>query len=323
MLFPSLNFAFFALFCGYNQIAGSSWSLCRKILLAQLFYDTTVRIQFRDTILIATRIMVLSALLVNCSAAPMTALALEPATGKSGSSKFTAGELKAEFKATGASVVRDPWLNGFPYRMPITITNSGSALSNYQSSVTVNTSALISAGKMQPGCQDIRFTGSDGISNLYYWIESGTNTASTKIWVKVPSIPASPATTIYMYYGNPSATSASNGTNIFIEWKNMETDPFTTYATGDGATHQISTAKVKEGTYSAYHDLHDAGKIGFSTSVGATKKIIEFWYYKITPTSRDNDATFHLTNAQGAAASGAMIYYSSTGGISWYDGLRR
>ena len=170
----------------------------------------------------------------------MTALAREPAAGKFDSSKFTAGQLKkAEFKASGASAVYDPWLNGFPYRMPITITNSGSALSNYQSSVTVNTAALISAGKMQSGCQDIRFTGSDGISNLYYWIESGCNSASTKIWVKVASIPSGPST-IYMYYGNASASSASDGSNTFLVWDNfddntIDTNKWTTHVKNGGS----------------------------------------------------------------------------------------
>jgi len=36
------------------------------------------------------------------------------------------------------------------------------------------------------------------------------------LWVKVPSIPAGSTKTIYMYYGNPSATPMSNGDNTFI-----------------------------------------------------------------------------------------------------------
>jgi len=64
---------------------------------------------------------------------------------------------------------------------------------------------------MRSDCGDIRFTDSDATTLLNYWIESGCNSASTKIWVKVPSIPASSTKTIYVYYGNPSATSASNG----------------------------------------------------------------------------------------------------------------
>ncbi|NIA04025.1 MAG: DUF2341 domain-containing protein, partial [Nitrospiraceae bacterium] len=35
------------------------------------------------------------------------------------------------------------------------------------------------------------------------------------VWLKVPSIPASSNKTIYMYYGNPSASSESNATSVF------------------------------------------------------------------------------------------------------------
>ena len=38
---------------------------------------------------------------------------------------------------------------------------------------------------------------------------------SAIVWVKIPTIPASGTTTIYMYYGNPSATDASNGPATF------------------------------------------------------------------------------------------------------------
>jgi hypothetical protein len=107
-----------------------------------------------------------------------------------------------------------PWLTGWSYRRPITISSTLS-LSNYQILVQVDTASLISAGKMRSDGGDIRFTDSDGATLLSYWIEPGTvNTASTKIWVKVPSIPAG-TKTIYMYYGNPSATSQSNSVAVF------------------------------------------------------------------------------------------------------------
>ena len=51
---------------------------------------------------------------------------------------------------------------------------------------------------------DVRFTDSDGTTLLNYWKE-----ADGKFWVKVPSIPYGNKT-IYVNYGNPSATSASN-----------------------------------------------------------------------------------------------------------------
>ncbi|NPA33663.1 MAG: DUF2341 domain-containing protein [Chlorobi bacterium] len=109
-----------------------------------------------------------------------------------------------------------PTLN-FDYRVPITITeNSGNTLLEYQVLIVVNTASLISAGKMQPDCDDIRFTDFSGAVALPYWIESGCNTANTYIWVKVPNIPASGTTTIYMYYGNPTATSQSSPSQTFI-----------------------------------------------------------------------------------------------------------
>jgi hypothetical protein len=109
------------------------------------------------------------------------------------------------------------WLIGWQYRRPITINNSSNSnsLTDYQVLVTLDTQSLISAGKMKTDCGDIRFTDSDGSTLLNYWIESGCNTASTKIWVKVPSIPANSSKTIYVYYGNPSATSLSNGDATF------------------------------------------------------------------------------------------------------------
>ncbi len=65
---------------------------------------------------------------------------------------------------------------------------------------------------------DIRFTDSDGKTELPYWIESFNNSLtgkkSYKVWVKT-SVGASTNKDIYMYYGNSSATSSGNGTNTF------------------------------------------------------------------------------------------------------------
>jgi len=62
---------------------------------------------------------------------------------------------------------------------------------------------------------DLRFTDSDGQTLISYWVESYVASVSAAVWVKVPAIPASSTTTIYMYYGNPSATSESNPDDTF------------------------------------------------------------------------------------------------------------
>ncbi|MCD6229175.1 MAG: DUF2341 domain-containing protein, partial [Candidatus Diapherotrites archaeon] len=81
--------------------------------------------------------------------------------------------------------------NEFPYRKPITLSNAGSILSDYQVQVDSDTSSLISSNKMQADCDDLRFVYRDGSDyfQLPHWVESGCNTSGTKVWVKVPSVP--------------------------------------------------------------------------------------------------------------------------------------
>jgi hypothetical protein len=103
----------------------------------------------------------------------------------------------------------------WPYRQPILIGNDNDdPLADFETLVMVNTATLISAGKMQSDGDDIRFM-APGFTPLAYWVDSGMNTTQSKIWVSVPSIPAHGAVTIYMYYGNPSATSRSSGEATF------------------------------------------------------------------------------------------------------------
>jgi hypothetical protein len=144
------------------------------------------------------------------------------------------------------------FLEGWNYRKPITISNSGSALTDYQVNVTVDTASLISAGKMRTDCGDIRFTDSDRTTQLNYWLESGCNTASTKIWVKVPSIAAG-SKTIYVYYGNPSAASASNATNTMLWYDDFDDKTVGQVPSGwttSGGTWAVSTDTSVSGTNS-------------------------------------------------------------------------
>jgi Uncharacterized conserved protein len=78
---------------------------------------------------------------------------------------------------------------------------------------------------MNPDCSDIRFTylyPNNTEVEIPYWIESGCNTANTRIWIKVPYIPANGNVTVYMYYGNPNAVSMSNGDYVFEFFDDFE-----------------------------------------------------------------------------------------------------
>jgi len=100
------------------------------------------------------------------------------------------------------------WFNdSWGYRQTVDISSS-TALTDYQVAITLDTETLITDGKMQSNCNDIRITDANG-NVLPHWIEEGSapcNNASTKIWTKIPNIYTS-GNTIYIYYGNSSASS--------------------------------------------------------------------------------------------------------------------
>ena len=114
--------------------------------------------------------------------------------------------------------VEAAWFNDqWGYRQRVDVTNAGTAQTDFQVAITLNTSALVTAGKMQSDCDDIRVTDVGG-KVLSHWIETGTNacnTTTTAIWTKVPSI-STTGTTVFLYYGNPSAVSTQNGDNVFL-----------------------------------------------------------------------------------------------------------
>lgn len=107
---------------------------------------------------------------------------------------------------------------GWNYVQPLQVTNNTASLvTNYQLQLTVNTLTPIGAGQMLANGDDIRF-GKDcaGTTLFNYWIESGINTATTTIWVKIDTLPASGTMQFYMFYGNASATPVSAVIGTFI-----------------------------------------------------------------------------------------------------------
>lgn len=143
----------------------------------------------------------------------------------------------------------------FSQRKLITIDNTGNAntLTDYQVKFDVPYEP-----EMQPDFDDLRFTdGSDTILN--YWVEDLTPSASATVWVKIPSIPGSGATTIYMYYGNDGVSSESDSAvcpggvrdgyccEFFddFEGTSLDTDKWDTHLGGSGGSIAVSGGKVR------------------------------------------------------------------------------
>ncbi|MGA8810683.1 MAG: DUF2341 domain-containing protein [Thermoanaerobaculia bacterium] len=88
--------------------------------------------------------------------------------------------------------------------------NSGTALASYPVRVVIDTATLIAHGLLQPDADDLRFGNDAAGTALYpYWIDSGVNTSSTIVYVRVPSIPANGTVTVHMYDGNPAAAAGT------------------------------------------------------------------------------------------------------------------
>jgi hypothetical protein len=109
------------------------------------------------------------------------------------------------------------WLAGWQYRRPLTIdgTKIDANLNNFPITVFLN-SLRFNFSKARSDGFDIRFTDSDGVTLLTYERErhDATNQLA-EYHVKIPSLTAGQNKTIYMYYGNNSASDGTDPTNVW------------------------------------------------------------------------------------------------------------
>jgi hypothetical protein len=159
----------------------------------------------------------------------------------------------------------------YEYKRAITLTYSGSTLTNHDVVFTLDTASLISAEKMQSDCDDIRIYDSDESTPLSYWIESGCNTANTQIWTQVPSIPDG-GKTIYAYYGYTSDTNGEESWagNFTLLYNNTCPSGWTQNSTFDSRFPRGSATYGSTGGASSH--THDpwTGSTGSGGNLNAT-----------------------------------------------------
>lgn len=138
-------------------------------------------------------------------------------------------------------------MTAWQYQTPVTVTNpNATVLGDFQVNLTINTQALISAGKLNANGDDLRFVDAC-CTNLCYWIENGINTPITSIWVRVPYLPSSNSTTIYMLYGNNAASASSNASCTFDLYENFDSGSQSSFTPNCGAL----TESISGGVYSS------------------------------------------------------------------------
>jgi hypothetical protein len=111
------------------------------------------------------------------------------------------------------------------YRQPVIIDNTAnsSQLQDYQINLTIESINQDFWDGVENDGRSVRFTDSDKSTILYFWTEKFDYSGqSASFWIEVPQIPASFVKTIYLYYGNSSAVSASSGLSTFVFFDDFE-----------------------------------------------------------------------------------------------------
>jgi len=135
------------------------------------------------------------------------------------------------------TVCAEWWDNNWPYRRAITI--SGSHPENYQLKIIL------------PFFDNsIRFTENESGPLLPYWVENWTSDNMT-VWVRRYQANGTD-NIIYVYYGNPNATSASNGDDTFIFFDDfsgtsLDSSKWVTFSLGNPVYGAWGSATVSNG----------------------------------------------------------------------------
>ncbi len=202
-------------------------------------------------------------LLVESFALPITSMQFKLQYATSTVNAMWTDVGKAPSETPDAGWFDQSWLN----RRKITFDNSssGTDLTDFPVLVTLNATSTgnIDYTKTKASGADIRFTDADGTTPLAYEIETWDPTATSTIWVKVPSLAAGSTTdSIFMYYNNPAASDGQSATSV---WSN---DYAIVQHLGDGSTLSLtdSTSNGRNGTAVATNGFPlpsaGVGKIG-------------------------------------------------------------
>lgn len=120
------------------------------------------------------------------------------------------------------------WLAGFGYRKSHLIIGSASAGTKYQMMITTYYGAGSDSGNnvylnshSQTDFDDVRFTSSDKLTELDYWRQIYTASTSAVFYIEVAA-DLSSNQTIYIYYGNSTVSTTSNGINTFLIYDDFE-----------------------------------------------------------------------------------------------------
>ncbi|MEA3324683.1 MAG: DUF2341 domain-containing protein, partial [Euryarchaeota archaeon] len=173
-------------------------------------------------------------------------------------------------------------LSGWDCRQLINISNTAGELSYHQVKIELNSSNGGANWNWTNNGNDTRFTyynsTTETETEIPFWIESWNSTAETStIWVNVTSLANNANTTIYLYYGNTSASSASNGTNTFEFFDDFPGSSIdTTKWPNTTGTPTVSGGELKLDTDGTYDKIHSPIEFSKPYAVRARSKSSDY-----------------------------------------------
>lgn len=169
--------------------------------------------------------------------------------------------------------------SNWEYRREVTVTNPvGSELTDFQIQITLDASFDFSTANSDGS--DIRVTENDGTTALSFWVEYWDATGQqASIWVKAPTISIS-GTTFFLYYGNATVSSLSDGSATFEFFDDFEVD-LTKWTASGGTWTTVETTEqggttgdVAQGTTTGIQLLQSIGYSGTDYVLDGYKKLI-------------------------------------------------
>jgi len=121
-----------------------------------------------------------------------------------------------------AAPAQAQWFNDdWHYRASFDVFNASTTedLFEFQTALSTSTlglKTLYTNGKLSGDFRDLRFTDASG-NLLDYWFADATTTLND-VYVKMPKLPMNATSTVYMYYGNPSAADKRDGAKVFPDF---------------------------------------------------------------------------------------------------------
>jgi hypothetical protein len=233
------------------------------------------------------------------------------------------------------------WLEGWSYRRRITISGSSGAGTGYQVLLKIGESsgatgcdfhldgksANFPSGMNQGG--DLRFTADDGTTLLSFWVEAVNGTSPNRValvWVKI-SADLGTSKDVYIYFGNPNATNASNGTNTFLFFDDFD-DGVLDWTTRNGSWSE--TNGYLEGIYTgtstiarAKKSFNDSGNFRYKWRAKFTTNVSNYYPWcgleiKSSSTDQDDyDSGYLLLSYTATGKSGAaniFKFFKATSG---------